>query len=451
MLNASLSAQQLRLLRSMKKLKPRASELDLRVWLGNHIREKEDQEFSFIQEKAWAPYMPGAGGQNSQTAMQFAGVHGAGGGSPARQHSQLTFPGEYRADRDDVQSISVQNLKTMYTHSAKRSHLFTGKHDFLLKIPTLDYEKLEELVANLFPNMERDETNGLLAKVIEAVQLGESSSLDKVKKNYSLLTSDMLQLQGYPQTFSAALEAVARRQESKPFKVFNAREKFFTDLNFKWSHIQQMRRNVQMMGQRSMEDAPDVVDIVHEIYKEYIDWLENNEEKNPQRAKKVPIQEQEINDPDDLQYSYATGFNRSAEALVRIRENTEGAGKMSINGSIPIVQLKNIYAVELVLQPFDEADLNVFNFDVDIEVWNGTPTAQALACRISLSNAIVKMLPHTRPFLYTAGFTFQNQHHVQKTREIKFTGQRGPGRTYKWFKRGNPNKLLPASSRSNRM
>ena len=450
MLSASLSAQQLRLLRSMKKLKPKASELDLRVWLGNHIREKDDQEFSFIQEKAWAPYMPGAGGVNSQSAMQFAGVHGAGGGSPARQHSQLMFPGEYRADRDDVQSMSVQNLKTMYSQAAKQNQLFVGKHDLLLKIPTLDYEKLEELVSNLFPRMERDETNGLLAKVVEAVQLGEAGSLEKVKQNYSLLTSDMLQLQGYPQTFTATLEAVGRRQKSKPFKVFNAREKFFTDLNFKWEHIQQMRRNVLMMGQRSLEGATDVVDIVHEIYREYINWLENEDEENPNRLKKVPMKERELNDSDDLQYSYATGFHNSSEALVRIRENTEGAGRMSINGSIPIVQLKNIYAVETLLQPFDEADLNVFNFDVDIELWNGSSYSQGYACRIAISNAIVKMLPHTRPFLYTAGFTFQNQHHVLKTNRMRFTGQRGAGRTYRWFKRGNPNKLLPASKNSSR-
>ena len=168
MIPSLLNAQDARILRTMRRLRPKASDMDLKVWLRSHTREKEDQEFSRMQEKAWLPYMPGSPDTKSQKGATFFSVTSAGGrGAPVRAHSAPMFPGEYRANRDDVQALSVQNLKEMATSSLRSGEQFHDKSNLLLKISSLDYEKIEELVSNLFPFMERDETNALLQKVCD--------------------------------------------------------------------------------------------------------------------------------------------------------------------------------------------------------------------------------------------------------------------------------------------
>ena len=157
------------MLRTMRRLKPYSSEMDMRVWLQKHTAEKEDQEFSRLQETSWDPYKPGSSDSRSQRNPQFLGVSAASGrGAPVRQHSSPLFPGEYRAQRDDVQALTVQSLKDM-SSSVRNTEKFTDKNTLLLRVPTLDYEKIEELVSNLFPYMERDETNALLTKVYNGV------------------------------------------------------------------------------------------------------------------------------------------------------------------------------------------------------------------------------------------------------------------------------------------
>eukprot|EP01059_Diplonema_ambulator_P007387 TRINITY_DN16858_c0_g1_i1.p1 TRINITY_DN16858_c0_g1~~TRINITY_DN16858_c0_g1_i1.p1 ORF type:complete len:448 (+),score=177.36 TRINITY_DN16858_c0_g1_i1:39-1346(+) len=434
MLATAATAQQLRVLRGMRKLKPNASEMDLRVWLNNHIREKEDQEFSRLQEKAWEPYMPGGADHLAQKSPSFS-VSSSGRGGPVRQHSQPLFPGEYRANADDVQSISIQNLKTIYSSTAKARNMIASKHDLLLKIPSLDYEKLENLISNLFPNMEREETNALLAKVIESIQVQDKDVT--AAKKYKVMTAEMLQLQGYPQTFTAMMDAVARRQSSKVHKVIKAREQFFEKLNFKWHHLQQLRKNTHLMGEKYTHSVSDVVDVVYDIYKDYIEWLDKQHDDAPDA--KVPITERLVVD-EEIQFSYATGKVGRAEAVVRLRENADGNGKMSVNGAVPISHFRgHVHAVEALLQPFDECDLNVFDFDVDCEVYNGNTIIQGAAVRMAISNALVKYLPHTKVYLNMAGFLHSG---IRRGNNVKFTGERAPNNRYHWVKRGNPNKMF---------
>eukprot|EP01064_Diplonema_japonicum_P005578 TRINITY_DN13710_c0_g1_i1.p1 TRINITY_DN13710_c0_g1~~TRINITY_DN13710_c0_g1_i1.p1 ORF type:complete len:253 (+),score=61.84 TRINITY_DN13710_c0_g1_i1:623-1381(+) len=251
------------------------------------------------------------------------------------------------------------------------------------------------------------------------------------------MTSEMLQLQGYPQTFTAMMEAVSRRQSSKVHKVQKARDEFFRDLNFKWSHLQQLRKNVHLMGEKYTNAVPDVVDIVYDIYKDYIEWLEKDKGEAPEE--KIPITERVIVD-EQLQYSYATGKVGQAEAVIRIRENADGNGKMSVNGSVPIAHFKgHVPAVEMLLQPFDECDLNVFDFDVDIEVFNGSEPLQGNAIRMGISNALVKYFPHTKVYLNMAGFLHSS---VRRGKWVKFTGERAANHRYHWVKRGNPHKFF---------
>ncbi|KAJ9456742.1 hypothetical protein DIPPA_57496 [Diplonema papillatum] len=436
MLTTASSAQQARLLKAMRVLKPRSSEMDLKIWMNNHLREKGDQEFSRIQEEAWEPYMPGSTDHRSQKSATFSEV-GRSRGGPVRQHSLPLFPGEYHANPDDVQSLSVQNLKGLYSTVAREGEMFSKKHDLLLRIPSLDYEKIEELVSNLFPNMEREESNALLAKVVQSIQLGVDN--EHVAEKKRILTSEMLQLQGYPQTFTAMVEAIGRRKQSKAHKVSTAREEFYKNLNFKWEHLQSLRRNAHLLGDKYTNTVPDIVDVVYDIYKDYIDWLEKAEGKSGEESEeKIPISERQVND-EHLQYAYGTGYRRNSEAVCRLRENADGNGKMSTNGSVPIAHFRgNVHAVEVLLQPFDECDLNVFDFDVDIEVFVGSQHAQAEAARVAISNALVKMLPHTKVYLHMASFLYPDP----VRRRPKFTGERAAGVRYHWVKRGNPHKMF---------
>ena len=239
------------------------------------------------------------------------------------------------------------------------------------------------------------------------------------------------------------VEAISRRRASKAFKVQEARKQFFDDLNFNWEHLQQIRRNSQQMGERYTSSVPDIVDVVFDLYREYIAWLEKKEEgaddDEPAAKKRVPVGERVVIDG-KLQYAYGTGYRRTSEAIVRIRENANGSGKMSINGSVPVAYFRGHFPpLEMVLQPFDEADLNVFDFDIDVEAFSGSDYGQAGAIRMALSNALVKLLPHTKHALHMASFLFADQ---SINKPVKFTGQRKPGSAYHWVKRGNPLKIF---------
>eukprot|EP01061_Rhynchopus_euleeides_P019793 TRINITY_DN32475_c0_g1_i1.p1 TRINITY_DN32475_c0_g1~~TRINITY_DN32475_c0_g1_i1.p1 ORF type:complete len:468 (+),score=152.60 TRINITY_DN32475_c0_g1_i1:108-1406(+) len=432
----------------MRRLKPRASEVELRVWLQQHQSEREDQEFSRLQEKSWDPYKPGSSDPKAQASPAFSASSTSGRGAPVRQHSSPLFPGEYRANRDDVQALTLQNLRDMYTSTARKSEKFSDKNALLLRVPTLDYEKIEELVSNLFPFMERDETNALLGKVIESIQLDEPQPPNQ--ETMKIMTSEMLQLQGYPQTFAAMVNAIGRRRNSKAFKVEEARRRFFEDLDFSWEHLQQIRKNVNLMGDTFTNNAPDIVDVVYAMYKDYIEWMERDargiDEADAKdtldaagRAQRVAMGDRIVVDG-KVQYAYGVGYKFSSESIARVRENANGAGRMSINGSVPISYFRGrVHPVEMCLQPFDEADLNVFDFDIDIEVFNGSNWNQASAIRVAISNALVNLMPHTKPSLHMASFLYPD---VGTVSNPKFTGKRAGGQ-YHWVKRGNTSKLYP--------
>ena len=241
--------------------------------------------------------------------------------------------------------------------------------------------------------------------------------------------------------------AIGRRRNSKSYKVQEARRRFFEELDFSWDHLQKIRRNVQLVGDKFTHSSPDIVDIVYAIYKDYIEWMaegdKDDEGKNTltaaARNERVALGERVVVDK-EIQYAYGTGYRGSAEAIVRIRENANGAGRMAINGSLPISHFRGrMHPVEMVLQPFDECDLNVFDFDVDIESFTGTDFNQASAIRVALSNALVNLLPHTKPFLHMSSFLYPDPAVRAKP---KFSGQRGGG-AYHWVKRGNTKRMRP--------
>eukprot|EP01063_Lacrimia_lanifica_P022264 TRINITY_DN2990_c0_g1_i3.p2 TRINITY_DN2990_c0_g1~~TRINITY_DN2990_c0_g1_i3.p2 ORF type:complete len:242 (+),score=111.26 TRINITY_DN2990_c0_g1_i3:714-1439(+) len=237
------------------------------------------------------------------------------------------------------------------------------------------------------------------------------------------------------------IEAIARRQDSKAHKVAEAREQFFAELNFKWKHLEQLRKNANLTGEKYMNNVEDVVDVVYDLFKDYIKWLDEggkDDGEEAERTKKIPIGERLVVD-EKLQYAYGTGTHRHAEAICRIRENADGNGKMAVNGAVPISAFRgHVHAVEALLQPFDECDLNVFDFDVDIEAFCSSVFLQGSAGRMAISNALVKLLPHTKVHLHNASFLYA----PQSVRQPKMTGERAPGQRYHWVKRGNPMKMF---------
>eukprot|EP01062_Namystynia_karyoxenos_P067318 TRINITY_DN61243_c0_g1_i1.p1 TRINITY_DN61243_c0_g1~~TRINITY_DN61243_c0_g1_i1.p1 ORF type:complete len:469 (+),score=132.67 TRINITY_DN61243_c0_g1_i1:115-1407(+) len=426
MLATAANAQHARVLRAMRQLKPRASEMELRVWLGKHIRERQDMQFSRDQEVAWAPYMPGAVGEKSGKVPRHKAPVTALQAGSSRPTPTPLFPGEVRAHEEDVRSITRQNVRNLAESVLEGSHQFRDQQDLLLRFPELDLENVQVLIGSLFPDMDAEDTNALARRFIEALQLDPLKQSNE-RKQFRMITADILQLQGYPQTFAAMMEAVGRRQESRMHKVIVAREQFFNRLEFKWSDLRAIRKNAQLIGKKFIDATPDIVDVVYELYREYI------EQKKEVKEDANNVQPQQVHDQ-ELQFAHATGYRQNSQAVCRIRENSDGNGRMSVNGSVPIAHFRGrIHAVEMLLQPFDECDLNVFEFDVDLEVFGGGDITQAEAMRVALSNALVKMLPHTRVYLNMASFLYPDP----RQKPPIFPGERKHGARPYWNRRGS--------------
>eukprot|EP01065_Artemidia_motanka_P038769 TRINITY_DN47613_c0_g1_i1.p1 TRINITY_DN47613_c0_g1~~TRINITY_DN47613_c0_g1_i1.p1 ORF type:complete len:440 (+),score=119.31 TRINITY_DN47613_c0_g1_i1:73-1320(+) len=407
------SAQQARLLRMLRGVKPGSSDMDLRVLLEKHIRVQADQDFSRKQEAAWAPYMPAASGAKSFVRSDSC-----------RASPIPTFPGEYRPNQSDVRSITAHNMRMLFQTFLGPAEQFRNTDDLMLRLPNVDMAKIQAVVGEYFPHMDRAEVSALLDLIIKRVQ----SDPEAEEGNIPHLTADMLQLQGYPQTFTAMLEAVGRRRESKLYKVVATREKFFGQLDFSWDDLLQIRANSQKMGKHFVDAAPDVIDVVHALYREYAEAKVSDDKKQVVKAGAPRV----VHDQ-KLQYSHATGYRANAEAVCRLREAADGNGAMSVNGGIPHVHfLGRVACVEMLLQPFDECDLSVFDFDVDIEVFGGSGPNQAQAARVAISNALVKMIPHTRQFLDMASFLYPDP----RTRPPRFEGEIRPGMRPPWNRRG---------------
>lgn len=124
----------------------------------------------------------------------------------------------------------------------------------------------------------------------------------------------------------------------------------------------------------------------------------------------------------------ATGRRKTAVATVRVRN---GKGKMAVNGKAFDCYFPNEYQRKMILSPLDIARQTSSDIDILVRVRGGGIEAQAEACRLGLSRALVEENADVKHSLKEAGFLTRDS----RKREREKYGRAGARKRYQFSKR----------------
>jgi small subunit ribosomal protein S9 len=127
-------------------------------------------------------------------------------------------------------------------------------------------------------------------------------------------------------------------------------------------------------------------------------------------------------------YVYAVGKRKTAIARLKL---FRGKGDITVNEKDAKKYFTIGQHLASFLAPFKVASVNAKDYDLEIKVIGGGPTAQAEACRHGLATALQKEDESRRTALKQAGFLTRDA----RVKERKKPGLKGARRAPQWAKR----------------
>ena len=406
---APATAKQARLLRLANRLGSQGvagvpkTETERLLWARSHAEWDRQAFLADEEETLRAKMLPRVFGANN---LQQGSAHGT---ALFHLREYPMFPGEYippeqntlASIRDELKSdLTAQNLKHAW-HKVQGAH-FESSEELYARSEGLDDTQIGEVVAALFPFLGIDDARALVRRTVESLSRPDSTPSRQLNNTVS---AEALGLDNTPGHYTNFLEWIGRVMDTKAFQTEHALYQFCRR-RFNREDVRVMWENYKLFSKESLALAQsDSYSHFFEVLKDYKSKLYARDTR-PQKG--VRIDPQEV-DPDT---GIAVGFGSfmKIDTVCWMRENRDATGLMTAQGKpIHEVCADAAWNMEELLWPFDEAGLNVREFDVYIDTTRNfvAPTIGQLewcqSARLAIANAIAKMIPPCRVPLKKAG------------------------------------------------
>ncbi|KAG8349139.1 putative Ribosomal protein S9 S16 [Trypanosoma vivax] len=376
------------------------------VWVNSHVRRDKDIALSREEERLREAQMPLEVGENSFSTSSQA-THG----NLFHFREYPMYPGEYvpaehntlSSLRDELRlDLTAQSLKEAWMRVSGGVY-FKSVEAYYASVDGLDAEQISEVLAALFPDLSHYEAQALVQRTLECISKPLNTAARQLSRT---ITADAVGLDNAPGHYTNFLEWMGRMTETRAFKTEHALFEF-SRRKFNRDDVRVMFENYKLMSKATL--AADSADSYSHFYTVLKDFARKVAGEDTRHQIGVRIDEAEI-DPDTgiaVGRGCADGDKYWFTALMR--ENRDHNGTVVVMGKPLHLALDNkAWLMEMVLMPFDEANLDYRDFDVHIvSEGHASPSIAndiaAFALRMSVANALVKLLPLTRIPLKKAG------------------------------------------------
>ena len=374
------------------------------MWVNSHVQLQRDRALSREEERLRGPLMPLEVKNNAMMT-----------GTPSSGENLFhfrdfpMFPGEVvpaghntlSSVRADLSTdLTVQSLKDAWFRVAGGMS-FMSVSDYYKRADGLDEVQLGEVIAALFPTLSKEEARGLVRRVLEAISRPNTTPARQLS---SRISSAALGLDNSPGHYTNFLEWMARMMDTKAFQTEHAIFQF-ARRKFNRGDVRAMYENYHLLSSSALAH------LQSDGYSHYFEVLKDFARKvagdDTRHMIGVRIDPPEVDSSTGM--AFGLGRQDAFEVVAIVRENRDHTGHIHGNGRT-LAELTNdrAWIMEIVLQPFDEANLDYRDFDVYI-VNRGTiqpllgNRRWAMASRMAIGNALAKLMPTTRMWLKKAG------------------------------------------------
>uniref|UniRef100_A0A7S1Q8W2 Uncharacterized protein n=1 Tax=Neobodo designis TaxID=312471 RepID=A0A7S1Q8W2_NEODS len=410
---APTTARQARLLRLANTLSRRnapgapKSEADRLLWVRSHERKEQDTRLSTEEESIRARLLPTTVGNNAVS------MHTRAGGENLYHFREYPmFPGEYvppehnvlASVRDSLRAdLTAQSVKDAWMR-VSGGNFFGSPQEFYASRDGLNEDQLADIVNALFPDLSTSEAQGMVRRILEAIS---SPSQTAHRTIAGTISADALGLDDSPGHYSNFLQWMSRISETKAFATEHSIYQFCRRA-FNREDVVTMWHNYHVLSPDAVRrQSADGYSHFYSVLRDYSIKVKGTDTRH-QRG--VRIDPREVDPATGFSFGYGR-FDRT-ELVCMLRPNREGRGTMTLKGK-PIQEAfgGNAVWLEQILAPFDEARLNVNDFDVHFYAPNEKQARpempareEAIAAQFGVANAITRAIPLTRIPLKKAGY-----------------------------------------------
>lgn len=382
------------------------------VWVNSHIRQQNDKNLSKEEEALREQLIPRGVGENAMA------THGQATHGNLFQFREFPmYPGEYvpphhktlSSLRDELRlDISAQAVKDAWMRVSGGG--FVPSVDaYYASVDGIDTEQLGEIISATLPGFNRYESRALVTRVLELLSKPTDSPARQLGRTIS---ADAVGLDNAPGHYTNFLEWMGRLTETRAFRTEHALFQF-SRRKFNRKDVQVMNENYNLMSRAALQQAAsDSYSHFYAVLKDFSVKVAG-EDTRPQIG--VRIDAPEFDEVTGISVGRGEGDGRKYLFTALLRENKNRNGSITIQGRpLHVAFDDRSWLMEIVLHPFDEANLDYKDFDVSIisegkaEPFIGNEIA-ASTVRLAVANAIAKMLPLTRIALKKAGLLSQDR------------------------------------------
>lgn len=376
------------------------------LWVNSHVKRDKDIELSHEEEELREQQMPLDVGKDS-----FAPSAQATYGNLFHFREYPMYPGEYvpaghntlSSLRDELRlELTAQSLKEAWMRVSGGAY-FQSVDDYYASVDGLDAEQLGEVLAALFPNLSAHEARALVQCTLESLSKPVNTASRQLGR---AITADAVGLDNAPGHYTNFLEWMGRFTETKAFKTEHALFQF-SRRKFNRDDVRVMFENYKLMSKATLlSDSADSYSHFYTILKDFVRKVAGEDSRHQVG---VRIDEPEVDPETGIAVGRGCADGEKYQFTALVRENRDHNGTITIMGKpLSLVLDNKAWLMELLLMPFDEANLDYRDFDVHIVTeGHAMPSIAndiaAFALRMAVANALVKLLPLTRIPLKKSG------------------------------------------------
>nr|CCC92092.1 conserved hypothetical protein [Trypanosoma congolense IL3000] len=376
------------------------------VWVNSHVRRDKDIALSHEEERLREQLMPLDVGENS-----FAVSGQATHGNLFHFREYPMYPGEYvpaehntlSSLRDELRlDLTAQSLKEAWMRVSGGVY-FQTVEDYYASVDGLDAEQIGEVLAALFPELGRHEAQALVQRTLECISKPISTASRQLSRT---ITADAVGLDNAPGHYTNFLEWLGRMTETRAFKTEHALFEF-SRRKFNRDDVRVMFENYRLMSKATL--LADSADSYSHFYTVLKDFARKVAGEDSRHQIGVRIDEAEVDPETGIAVGRGCADGEKYHFTALLRENRDHNGIITVMGKpLSLVLDNKSWLMEMVLMPFDEANLDYRDFDVHIvSEGHAMPSIAndiaAFALRMAVANAIVKLIPLTRIPLKKSG------------------------------------------------
>ncbi|EKF26863.1 hypothetical protein MOQ_009426 [Trypanosoma cruzi marinkellei] len=376
------------------------------LWVNSHVKRNKDIEMSMEEESLRERQLPLKLGENAFTSSAQA-THG----SLFHFREYPMYPGEYvPAGHNTLSSLRHELRLELTAQSLKEAWMrisggiyFQSADDYYASVDGLDAEQVGEVLAALFPYLSTYEAQALVQCTLDSISKPMNTASRQLSRT---ITADAVGLDNAPGHYTNFLDWMGRLTETRGFKTEHALFQF-SRRKFNRDDVRVMFENYRLMSRATL--IADSADSYSHFYTVLKDFARKVAGEDSRHQIGVRIDEPEVDAETGIAVGRGCADGEKYQFTALLRENRDHNGAITIMGKPMDLVLDNkAWLMEMLLMPFDEANLDYRDFDVHIVLeGHAMPSIAneiaAFALRMSIANALVKLLPLTRIPLKKSG------------------------------------------------